>query len=166
MNTRRLRYGVPLLILVLLLGLLGYGLRLDPQHVPSPLVGQQLPSFALPQLEDPAARFAAEAPFLLNIWASWCVSCRQEHPLLLELSQELPVYGLNYRDARPAAEAWLARWGNPYIASAYDPEGRMGLTLGVYAVPETFLIDAAGVVRYKHTGPLTREALDILRAAW
>lgn len=165
---KRWRYGIPLAALVVLIGLLAYGLGLDPRHVPSPLVGRPLPALSLPVLghPDPQARWHSAAllgkPFMLNVWASWCVSCREEHPLLVELSGDdrLPVYGLNYRDREADALAWLERWGDPYIASVHDPKGSAGLTLGVYAVPETFLIDAEGHVRYKHIGPLTRAVLE------
>ena len=164
---KRWRYGVPLAALAALVALLAYGLRLDPRHVPSPLVGRPLPELALPLLghPDPEPRWRSTAlrgqPFLLNIWASWCASCRDEHPLLLEVSNggRIPVYGLNYRDTEAEALAWLQRWGDPYAASAYDPDGSAGLDLGVYAVPETFLVDAGGNVRYKHVGPLTRAVL-------
>jgi cytochrome c biogenesis protein CcmG/thiol:disulfide interchange protein DsbE len=99
--------------------------------------------------------------WLLNVWASWCVSCREEHPLLLQLAQTkaLPLYGLNYKDKRDAALSWLAQNGNPYTASIVDADGRVGIDYGVYGVPETFLIDKAGIIRYKQIGPITVQAL-------
>ncbi len=99
---------------------------------------------------------------LVNVWASWCVSCRQEHPVLLNLARQniVPIYGLNYKDQRDAAQGWLQQYGNPYTASAFDADGRTGINWGVYGVPETFVIDKAGLIRHKHTGPVTPEALD------
>lgn len=163
---KRWRHALPLALLAALVGLMAYGLRLDPRSVPSPLLGRPLPPLVLPVLGDPRARWRSAdlrgQPFVLNVWASWCAACREEHALLLELARtgRFAVYGLNYRDARGAALAWLSRWGDPYVLSAYDPEGTAGIELGVYAVPETFLVDAEGRVRYKHTGPLTRAALE------
>ena len=163
---KRLRHAAPFAALALLIALMAYGLQLDPRHVPSPLSGRLLPQLSLPLLSDPQARWRSAdlqgQPFVLNVWASWCASCRDEHPLLLEIAGagRLAVYGLNYRDERASALTWLSRWGNPYAASAYDPEGAAGIELGIYAVPETFLVDAEGRVRYKHIGPLTREVLE------
>ncbi|MDZ7749306.1 MAG: DsbE family thiol:disulfide interchange protein [Halofilum sp. (in: g-proteobacteria)] len=100
--------------------------------------------------------------WLLNVWATWCVACRQEHPVLMRAKREhdLTILGLDYKDERPAAVQWLQRHGDPYAMSAYDPEGRVGLDLGVYGVPETYVIDADGVIRYKHIGPVSNEQLD------
>jgi cytochrome c biogenesis protein CcmG/thiol:disulfide interchange protein DsbE len=160
-----LRGLVPLGAFVALLGLLAAGLRLDPRELPSPLVGKPAPEFALPRLDDPS-RTLARADLLgtvwvLNIWASWCTGCVQEHASLLAFarSRQVPVYGLNYKDSGPAARAWLARLGNPYEASAFDPQGRTGMDYGVYGVPETFVIDRQGVVRYRQAGPLSEEIL-------
>jgi cytochrome c biogenesis protein CcmG/thiol:disulfide interchange protein DsbE len=99
--------------------------------------------------------------WLLNVWASWCVTCREEHPLLVELAQQnlVPIYGLNYKDKREDAMAWLAERGNPYVVTAYDREGNVGIDWGVYGVPETFVIDKLGIIRYKQIGPVTPEAL-------
>ncbi|MCX8520355.1 MAG: DsbE family thiol:disulfide interchange protein, partial [Rhodoferax sp.] len=102
--------------------------------------------------------------WLLNVFASWCVACRVEHPLLVQLASQklLPIYGLNYKDERRAALKWLATFGNPYVAALYDHDGRVGIDYGVYGVPESFLIDAKGVIRYKQIGPFTPQAIDQL----
>ena len=156
------RYLIPLGLFLALLALLLYGLHTDPRRVPSPLIGKPLPDFQLPRLKDGDATVAARdlqgRVSLLNIWASWCVSCRHEHPLLLELARrrEIAIYGLNYKDERAAALQWLRDLGDPYRMSAFDPAGGVGIDLGVYGVPETYLIDAQGVIRYKHIGPLTQ----------
>jgi len=145
--------------------LLGIGLTLNPREVPSPLVGKPAPYFQLPQLHDPAKPFSQKdmlgKVWMLNVWASWCVSCREEHPVLVELSKSgaAPLYGLNYKDERRDGIAWLKQFGDPYVLSAYDREGRIGIEYGVYGVPETYVIDKSGVIRYKRIGPLTTEIL-------
>lgn len=157
--------AIILAVFVLLVGLLARGLRLDPREVPSPLIGQPAPAFQLPRLDDPQARLSPQdlrgKVWLLNVWASWCVSCQQEHPLLVSLARsgQVPLYGLNYKDQRDAARAWLARHGNPYVQSLSDTDGLVGIDYGVYGVPETFVIDKAGVIRHKHIGPVTPQAL-------
>ncbi len=159
------RYLIPLAIFVVLVAFLGLGLGLNPREVPSPLIGKPAPAFQLAQLHQPDRSFAQidmlGKVWLLNVWASWCVSCRQEHPLLLELanSNAVPLYGLNYKDQRDEALTWLAQFGDPYALSISDRDGRVGIDFGVYGVPETFVIDKAGVIRYKQIGPLTPEAL-------
>lgn len=148
-----------------LVALLGVGLTLNPREVPSPLVGKPAPAFQLPLLHEPARSFSnkdmAGKVWLLNVWASWCVSCRVEHPVLMELSKTgtVPLYGLNYKDRREDGIPWLKQFGDPYVLSIHDLEGRLGIDYGVYGVPETFLIDKKGVIRYKHIGPVTEEAL-------
>ena len=156
------RYVALGLFLILLI-FLGYGLTLNPREVPSPLIGKPAPAFRLPTVADPAKSmgtddFAGKVT-LLNVWASWCVSCRQEHPLLVELARKgsVQVYGLNYKDTRQDARRWLASFGDPYVASAFDEDGRVGIEWGVYGVPETFVIDRKGVIRHKLTGPVTPE---------
>jgi cytochrome c biogenesis protein CcmG, thiol:disulfide interchange protein DsbE len=145
--------------------LLGAGLRLNPREVPSPLINKPAPAFSLPQLHEPQKIFSpAEMRgrvWMLNVWASWCVSCRQEHPLLMDLARAgvLPIYGLNYKDARDAGIAWLNQFGNPYKLSAFDAKGDVGIDYGVYGVPETYVIDKQGVIRYKHIGVLTPDIL-------
>jgi len=159
------RYLLPLIVFALLLGFLAVGLKLDPREIPSPLVGKSAPAFSLPLLDAPDKRLAADElrgqVWLLNVWASWCVACQQEHPLLVEFAKTgaVPVYGLNYKDKRDAAQAWLAKYGNPYTQSLSDTEGLVGIDYGVYGVPETFVIDKAGVIRYKQIGPITPDAL-------
>jgi cytochrome c biogenesis protein CcmG/thiol:disulfide interchange protein DsbE len=160
------RFLIPMALFVVLVGFLAVGLRLDPREVPSPLVDKPAPPFDLPQLANPDLKFSPlemkGKVWLLNVWASWCVSCRQEHPLLVALSKSgaVPIYGLNYKDARADGLRWLDQFGDPYIISLFDADGRVGIDYGVYGVPETYLIDKAGVIRYKHIGPVTREALD------
>jgi cytochrome c biogenesis protein CcmG/thiol:disulfide interchange protein DsbE len=160
------RFLWPLAIFILLVGFLAVGLRLDPREVPSPLVGKPAPAFELPVLHQPDKRFVPGdmrgKVWLLNVWASWCVSCREEHPVLVELSKRgvLPILGLNYKDKGDEATAWLQRFGNPYQLSVVDADGRIGIDYGVYGVPETYLIDAEGVIRYKQIGPLTQVVLE------
>ena len=162
---RSLRFVIPLAVFVLLAAFLAVGLTRDPREVPSPFIGKPAPVFQLTQLADEKLAFAPAdmkgKVWLLNVWASWCVSCRVEHPLLVEMSKKnvVPIVGLNYKDKRDEGLAWLARFGNPYSLSAFDVDGKVGIDYGVYGVPETFLIDKAGIVRYKQIGPLTVEAL-------
>lgn len=161
----RLRLLLPLAVFALLVVFLGRGLVLNPSEVPSPLIDKPAPEFSLPRLHDAAAQISsrdmAGKVWMLNVWASWCVSCRQEHPLLVDLSRRgiVPIYGLNYKDTREEAIAWLQQLGNPYLASAFDADGRVGMDYGVYGVPETYVIDAQGVIRYKQIGPISVDAL-------
>jgi len=160
------RFLLPLGVLFALLMLLGAGLGRDPQAIPSPLVGRPAPAFALAQLELPEKSFGPQdmkgKVWMLNVWASWCSSCRQEHPLLLDLAQRgvVPIVGLDYMDARPEGAKWLAQHGNPYQLSVLDANGKIGIDYGVYGVPETYVIDKSGVVRLKHTGPVTAEVIE------
>ena len=144
-----------------LIVLLGVGLTLNPRQVPSPLIGKSAPPFELPRLDQPAKTFTQKEMlgdvWVLNVWASWCPPCLVEHPVVTELAKSVPVVGLNYKDAREDALPWLARNGNPYRLSVYDAKGRIAIDYGVYGVPETYVIDRKGVIRYKHIGPLTRE---------
>jgi len=162
---RFLRYLVPLLLFVLLAALLYRGLSLDPKLVPSPLIDKAMPAFTLPRLQDAAATLSDSdlrgKVSILNVWATWCVSCRAEHATLLELARtgKVNIYGLNYKDNRADARRWLAQLGNPYIANAFDEDGRVGINWGVYGAPETFIMDKQGIVRHKHVGPLTREII-------
>lgn len=158
-----MRRWLPLALFVALAVLLGVGLGLNPREVPSPFIGKPAPAFRLPALGDDA-RLLTNAdwqgrPWVLNVWASWCAPCRDEHALLVELVKEQPslvLVGLNYKDDPRNADEWLRRLGNPYAATARDADGRASIDWGVYGVPETFVIDRAGIVRYKHVGPLTR----------
>jgi cytochrome c biogenesis protein CcmG/thiol:disulfide interchange protein DsbE len=160
-----MRFLLPLVVFVGLVGFLLVGLGLNPRQVPSPLVGKPAPEFQLQQLHEPEKTLTSKENlgkvWLLNVWASWCVSCREEHPVLVELSKSgiVPVYGLNYKDQRDDALRWLQQFGDPYAVSAVDPEGRTGIDFGVYGVPETYVIDKNGVIRYKQIGPVTVEAL-------
>ena len=164
------RYLLPLLVFLVLLGFLAAGLSLKPREVPSPLIDKPAPAFSLPLLATPDKQLSLQdmrgKVWLLNVWASWCVACRIEHPLLVELSGAgaVPIYGLNYKDKRDDALGWLAKFGNPYVASLSDAEGLVGIDYGVYGVPETFVIDKNGMIRMKHIGPVTPEVLrdDIL----
>lgn len=159
------RYLIPLGIFIVLVGFLAVGLNLNPREVPSPLIDKPAPAFSVPQLHRADKTISRDdlkgKVWLLNVWASWCVSCRQEHPVLVDLAKSgaVPIYGLNYKDQREAGLKWLAEHGNPYVISAYDQDGRVGIDYGVYGVPETFLIDKNSVIRYKHIGPVTPDAL-------
>jgi len=159
------RFLIPFGVFVALVILLGSGLKLDPREVPSPLVGKLAPPFSLPQLDRPEAKISQQdmlgKVWLLNVWASWCVSCRDEHPVLLEFAKTgvVPVVGLNYKDQRAEGLRWLSQFGNPYRVSAFDSDGLVGIDYGVYGVPETFVIDKHGFVRYKQIGALTPEAI-------
>lgn len=174
------KFLVPLALFVLLAGFLAYGLTLDPREVPSPLVDKPAPAFSLARLDQPDQKLDLEQMrgkvWLLNVWASWCVACRQEHPFLVELSRRdiVPIIGLNYKEVRgdgeidargmaldtettlavQRARGWLQAHGDPYTWSVLDIDGRVGIDYGVYGVPETFLIDRNGVIRYKHIGPI------------
>ncbi|MBL8334830.1 MAG: DsbE family thiol:disulfide interchange protein [Rubrivivax sp.] len=157
------RLFIPLAIFVVLAVLLAVGLTLKPREVPSPFIGKPAPAFKLPQLKlagtdfDPAQMKGQV--WLLNVWASWCAPCRDEHPLLVEAAAKklVPIVGLNYKDDPRAAEEWLRKLGDPYQAIAVDRDGRVSIDYGVYGVPETFVIDREGIVRLKHIGPLTPE---------
>jgi cytochrome c biogenesis protein CcmG/thiol:disulfide interchange protein DsbE len=159
------RYLLPLAVFVLLVGFLAVGLQRDPKLLPSPLIDKPAPAFSLPRLDDPAKLLGTAdlqgKVWLLNVWASWCVACRIEHPLLVDLAGTgtVPIIGLNYKDKRDEALAWLGQHGNPYLVSIMDAQGQVGIDFGVYGVPETFVIDKQGVIRMKHVGPVTPEVL-------
>jgi len=180
------RFLLPLGLFLVLVVFLGIGLKLDPREVPSPFIGKPAPAFQLSQLEDPAKIITPKdllgKVWLFNVWSSWCVSCRVEHPVLVALAKKnvVPIIGLNYKEvrgdggvdvarlelpeetalARRRAEKWLADHGNPYQMSVLDIDGRVGIDYGVYGVPETFVIDKSGTIRYKQTGPITSDALE------
>lgn len=160
------RFLIPLGIFGALVALLFVGLRLNPSEVPSPLIDKPAPAFSLPQLHAPDKTLSGQdllgKAYLLNVWASWCASCRVEQPVLMRLAQtkQIEMYGLNYKDQHPDALRWLEMFGNPYVASVADLDGRVGIDWGVYGVPETFVIDRSGVIRYKHIGPVTQNDLD------
>jgi len=159
------KWALPLLIFVALAAFLFAGLFKDPREVPSPLVGKPAPAFSLRQLQAPGRTLSTAdmrgKVWLLNVWASWCESCRIEHPLLVEMSKQniVPIVGLNYKDKDDLGRAWLAERGDPYTASVVDADGRVGIDWGVYGVPETFVIDKNGIIRYKQIGPVSAEAL-------
>lgn len=158
------RFVWPLIGFILLLGFLAAGLTLKPGEVPSPLIGKPAPAFTLPQLAAPERQFAPQQMqgkvWLLNVWASWCPACLDEHPVITDLAKSgaVPIVGLNYKDVRGGALEWLRRHGDPYLFSVSDKEGRVGIDYGVYGVPETFVIDKTGIVRYKHIGPVSAQA--------
>jgi len=163
---KKLVFIVPLVLFGVLVFFLGRGLKLDPRELPSPLIDKPAPAFALTRLDDPARTVKRDdmlgRVWLLNVWASWCVACREEHPALLAFSKtkSVPLVGLNYKDTRPEGLAWLQQFGDPYDMSIFDQNGRVGIDFGVYGVPETFVIDKRGVVRFKHVGPLTPEVIE------
>ena len=160
-----LKFVVPLVIFGVLVVFLWRGLSLNPREVPSPLIGKPAPQFALPKLGEPGTTIKRDdllgKVWVLNVWASWCAPCREEHPLVIAFAKRsgVPVYGLNYKDQTAAATGWLAQLGNPYAATLVDAQGKVGIDWGVYGVPETFVIDKAGIIRMKHIGPLTEAAI-------
>ena len=162
---KSLKFILPLLLFVGLALILAAGLGRDPKEVPSPLIGKPAPAFTLARLDDAQQSIKRDdllgKVWVLNVWASWCVACREEHPLLVEFSRRktVPVYGLNYKDKRADGQRWLAQFGNPYDASLFDSDGKVGIDFGVYGVPETFIIDKQGVIRFKHIGPVTPAVL-------
>ena len=163
MNKKRL---IPLGAFLVLCGFLLAGLWRDPREVPSPLIGKPAPPFTLAQLHDPAKSLGPAdlkgQVWLLNVWASWCVSCRDEHPLLVEFAKAnvVPVIGLDYKDKPSDGRAWLVEHGDPYRMSVIDQDGRAGIDWGVYGVPETFVVDKQGIIRFKQIGPVTVESLE------
>ena len=160
------KFLIPVVLFGVLVGFLAVGLNRDPHEVPSPLVGKPAPVFTREQLAQPEKTFSPAdmkgKVWMLNVWSSWCVSCRQEHPLLVEFARAevAPLIGLDYKDQREDALRLLKQFGNPYDFSVFDADGRIGIDYGVYGVPETYIIDKAGVIRHKHIGPITSEALE------
>ena len=155
-----MRFILLLVVLFAVLSLFIAGLKLDPSRVPSPLLGKPMPAFISNDLQQPEKLIEQSdwlgQPALINIWASWCVACLSEHPLLMQFAQTsaFPIYGINYKDQRDDALQWLAHHGNPYTMSLYDIDGHVGIDWGVYGVPETFVIDHLGTIHYKHIGPV------------
>lgn len=153
----RIKLFIPLIIFAVLAGFFWRGLSLDPTHMPSALIDRPMPAFQLGTVMDPDNKVTVEAltgrPALLNVWATWCVSCKVEHPYLNRLAQQgVPIFGVNYKDDTVAAQAWLKKLGNPYVLSVIDQDGRLGIDLGVFGAPETYVLDGNGVIRYKHVG--------------
>jgi len=167
MNSQRLMLFAPLAVFVVLGLLFWRGLSLDPNYMPSALLDKPVPEFDLPVLparENPIGLEHASAGLLkgkaslLNVWATWCVTCRQEHEFLVTLkNQGVPIYGINYKDNSQDAEQWLAKLHNPYVFSVIDSEGHLGMDLGVYGAPETYVLDKQGVIRYKHIGDVNSQ---------
>lgn len=159
------KYLLPLAIFLVLVGFFAAGLKLDPREVPSPLIDKPAPTFRLPVLNAAGQTFSPEdmrgQVWMLNVWASWCGACREEHPVLMSMAQrgEVTLVGLDYKDTDAEASSVLTQAGNPYKMVAVDADGRVGIDYGVYGVPETYVIDKAGVIRYKQIGPVTDEAL-------
>jgi cytochrome c biogenesis protein CcmG, thiol:disulfide interchange protein DsbE len=159
------RFLLPLALFIALVLFLGIGLRLNPREIPSPFIGKAAPAFKLAQLHEPGKTISPQdmvgQVWLLNVWASWCVACRQEHPVLMEFAKQgvVPLLGLNYKDGTENGAGWLRQFGNPYSISGVDADGRVGIDYGVYGVPETFVIDKHGVIRMKHIGPVTPEVI-------
>ena len=162
--SRRWLYALPVAVFALLALALAFGLGRDPSLVPSALLGKKAPVFALPEVPGFGPGFSSDdlngRVSLVNVFASWCVSCRIEHPLLMELSQsgDVAIYGLDYKDAPEDAAEWLGEHGNPYDATGLDHDGRVGIEWGVYGVPETFVVNAEGDIVYKHIGPITPDS--------
>ena len=155
-----LKYLIPLAIFLVLAVFLAIGLTRDPHELKSVLINKPAPAFHVPELKAPDKTISNQdmrgKVWLLNVWASWCVACREEHPYLLKYAESkvVPIYGLNYKDRREDALAWLGELGDPYTASAVDLDGRVGIDYGVYGAPETYVIDQAGMIRLKHVGPI------------
>ena len=160
-----MRYLIPLFAFMVLAAFLLVGLTLNPRQVPSPLIDKPAPTFQLNHLHEPDKVMASGdnlgKVWLLNVWASWCVACRDEHPLLVQLANSgiVPIYGLNYKDERNTAMQWLKRYGDPYMISIVDSDGKVGIDYGVYGVPETYVIDKKGIIRHKQIGPVTIDSL-------
>ena len=163
MKRGMLRFLIPAVFFGALITVFYFSLGRDKETLPSPLIGKPAPVFELPTVEDPAEKFSNRSftgqMYLVNVWATWCVGCRQEHGALLEIASrnEVPIVGLNWKDELSLAQRWLRELGNPYVVNAFDAEGRVAIDFGVYGAPETFLIDAQGNVIHKHAGPLTAE---------
>ena len=161
------KFNLPLVGFIALIALLAVGLGLNPREVPSPLIGKPAPEFSLSLLHAADKNFAPKEllgkVWLFNVWASWCPSCREEHPILVSYAKTpgaIPVVGLNWKDKREDGLRWLARYGDPYLLSVYDNDGRVGINYGVYGAPETYLIDKQGIIRFKQIGPITPEVLE------
>ncbi len=160
------RYLIPFAVFAVLVVFLAIGLKLDPKYIPSPLIGKPVPEFNLPDLHNPELRIKSTdlkgTVWLLNVWASWCTACRAEHPVMKRLAAMnlAPIYGLNYKDKTEDAKKWLQELGDPYKYNLVDRDGDAGIDWGVYGVPETFVIDKKGTIRYKYIGPLNDEVVN------
>ncbi len=160
-----LRFTVPLIIFGVIAAFLFKGMYMNPREIPSPLIGKSVPEFSLPLLEQPETQITNKdllgKPYLLNVWATWCVSCRAEHGTLVQLARtgKVDIYGLNWKDESAKAQSWLRQLGNPYVANIFDKKGRTAIDLGVYGAPETFVVDSQGIIQYKHAGPVTPQLI-------
>ncbi|MCG8516717.1 MAG: DsbE family thiol:disulfide interchange protein [Pseudomonadales bacterium] len=161
---RRALLFIPVVLTVILGIVLFQRIGKDPTQLESAQIGKPVPAFELADLLDPSISHGSEAlrgkgPFLLNVWGTWCPSCRDEHPDLIRLAEQqgVRIVGLNYKDERPLALQWLERLGNPYALSLFDPDGKLGFDLGVYGAPETFVIDGDGIIRYRHVGVVNQK---------
>lgn len=158
-----MRRLAPIIVFVGLVVLLAFGLTRDPRLVPSPLLGKPAPEFMLPLLHSPEQQLRLAdlrgRVTLLNVWATWCLSCRQEHDMLVEIAKSgtVPIYGLDYKDNRDDAKHWLEQLGDPYTAVGFDGDGRVAIDFGVYGAPETYVLGPDGTIAYKHVGPITPE---------
>ena len=163
---RYLRYSIPLIVFAVIAAFLFKGLGMNPREIPSPLIGKSVPEFSLPSLEQADTRITHKDllgnVYLLNVWATWCVSCRAEHETLVELARsgKVDIVGLNWKDDRDKAQVWLRQLGNPYTVNIFDQKGRTAIDLGVYGAPETFLVDGQGIIRFKHAGPVSRDLIN------
>lgn len=161
MSKTRLIAMIPLLLFVVIAVFFAKGLRLDPRHLPSMMVDKPVPDFTESTLEDANKQITNKdikgQVALLNVWATWCTSCWAEHHVLMDVveKEHVPIYGVNYKDERRTAQQWLQDRGNPYIENAFDDKGQLGIDLGVYGTPETFVIDKSGVIRYRLAGPMS-----------
>ena len=155
------RFIVPIGLFAALFAVFFVGLGRDKETLPSPLIGKPAPQFTLPSVEDPSRMVSSQEfagrPYVVNIWGTWCPGCRQEHDVLLQIAKrnQAPIIGIDWKDDLQAAQQWLSQLGNPYVATAFDPDGRVGIDWGAYGAPETFLVDANGIVVHKYAGPLT-----------
>ena len=159
----RIMVWLPLAVFAVLVGFFFKGLTLDPNEQPSALIGQPVPEFQLTDLntgQSLSREQLPQQPFLLNVWASWCITCQVEHPYLTQLSQQMPVVGLNYKDTETAARNWLQKLGDPYAVQIFDPTGRLGLDLGVAGAPETFLVDGSGVIQARIQGEVNQRVFE------
>lgn len=160
-----LRFTIPLLIFGVIAAFLYKGMYMNPREIPSPLIGKSVPEFSLPLLEQPETQITNQdllgKPYLLNVWATWCVSCRAEHGALVQLARtgKVDIYGLNWKDDSAKAQSWLSQLGNPYVANIFDKKGRTAIDLGVYGAPETFVVDSQGIIHHKHAGPVTPQLI-------
>lgn len=157
------RFLIPGVVFAILVGFFVIGLNRDPSYVPSPLIGKTAPAFSLAKVEDPSQQVSDHdfvgKRHLVNVWATWCSGCRQEHEFLLQVAKQnvVPIVGIDWKDELPLAQRWLSQLGNPYVATGFDVEGRVAIDYGVYGAPETFLVDEHGIVIYKHVGILTAD---------